>query len=43
LQKKIDEIMFISKSLNQKAYDNILFRKNEENLFNGQDVRIDEN
>jgi hypothetical protein len=29
--------------LNQKAYDNILFRKNEENLFNGQDVRIDEN
>jgi hypothetical protein len=29
--------------LNQKICDNILIRKNEEKLFNDQDVRIEEN
>jgi hypothetical protein len=38
IAKKIEEIMFRSKPLNQKACDNILIRKNEEKLFNGQDV-----
>jgi hypothetical protein len=32
--KKIEEIIFRSKLLNQKARDNILIRKNEEKLFN---------
>jgi hypothetical protein len=43
LQKKIEEMMFRSLPLNKKACDNILIRKNEEKLFNGHDIRIEEN
>jgi hypothetical protein len=43
IAKEIEEIMFRSKLLNQKICDNILIRKNEEKLFNDQDVRIEEN
>jgi hypothetical protein len=43
IAKEIEEIMFRSKPLNQKACDDILIRKNEKKLFNDQDVRIEEN
>jgi ribosomal protein L27 len=35
--------MFRSKPLNQKVCDNILIRKNEKKLFNGQNVGIEKN